>query len=108
MPGLPGAKAGNVSTSQTYRRIMPVKKIALTLVAVATLGLAACGTDNNTNEATDANVEATANETLTDLDNAQVAADNALDALSNTAENAGEAVENVVEAAGEATENAAH
>ena len=108
MPGLPGAKAGNVSTSQTYRRIMPVKKIALTLVAVATLGLAACGTDNNTNEATDANAEATANETLTDLDNAQVAADNALDALSNTADNAGEAVENVVEAAGEATENAAH
>ena len=85
-----------------------MKKIALTLVAVSALGLAACGSDNAANEATDANVEATANETLTDLDNAQVAADNALDALSNTAENAGEAVENVVEAAGETADNAAH
>jgi hypothetical protein len=85
---------------------MPVKKIALTMAAVASLGLAACNaadTDadaNNTAEATD--LGDTTNEAVTDVNaaatDAMNAADAALDNAGQAVENAGEAVENAAEA----------
>jgi hypothetical protein len=83
---------------------MPVKKFALTLAAVASLGLAACGDNstadaNNTAETTDLE---TTNEAVTDVNaaatDAMNAADAALDNAGQAVENAGEAVENAAEA----------
>ena len=88
-----------------------VKKIALTVAAVAVLGLAACSGDNEANTATDANLEATANEANTDLENATFDAENAatdaLDSAANLTDQAGEAIENAAEATEQAAENAA-
>ena len=77
-----------------------MKKVALT-VAVLALGLAACqdnAPDNNMST-----VNTVENEAAADINAADNAADNALDAAGNAVENAGNAVEN----AGEAVENAA-
>jgi hypothetical protein len=77
-----------------------MKKVALT-VAVLALGLAACqdnAPDNNTSDVNTIETEAAA-----DVNAADNAADNALDAAGNAVEDAGNAVEN----AGEAVENAA-
>jgi predicted component of type VI protein secretion system len=76
-----------------------MKKVALT-VAVLTLGLAACqdnAPDNNTSTVNTVETEA-----ASDLNAADNAADNALDAAGNAVEDAGNAVEN----AGNAVENA--
>ena len=87
-----------------------VKKIALTVAAVAALGLAACSGNNEANTTADANVEATANEANADLDNAAEATENAatdaLDAAANLADQTGEAIENAAEATEDAAENA--
>lgn len=82
-----------------------VKKIALTIAAVATLGLAAC--NNAATETNEANVaatdlEATSNEAMMDVDAAANEA-SALNAANAELDNAGQAVEN----ASEAVENAA-
>ena len=82
-----------------------MKKIALTIAAVASLGLAACsgnqgGTENNTSEANTAETtnEATADTNAASADaNAVTAAENALDQAGNAVENASEAVSNVAE-----------
>ena len=82
---------------------MPVKKIALTAVAVATLGLAACG-DNATENtlANTADYNTTVDNTLTDVNvaatDAQNAADAALDNAGAAIDNAGAAVENASDA----------
>lgn len=84
---------------------MPVKKIAL--IAVATLGLAACGgneaedtTAVNTVETTDYNM--TTDNTMTDVNaaatDAQNAADAALDNAGAALDNAGAAVDNAADA----------
>jgi hypothetical protein len=83
-----------------------VKKIALALVAVSALGLAACQGGTEANEAADTNTEATANEAVEDLGNAETAAENALDTAANLAEETGEAVENAAEAVENAAEDA--
>ena len=81
-----------------------MKKIALTLAAVASLGLVACsGADTTEANTADANVVETTNEAVVDVnaatadENAVAAAENALDAAGNSVENAAEAVENVAE-----------
>ena len=89
-----------------------MKKIALTLAAVASLGVAACsGADDSTgNNAVDTN----ATETETDLDvNASAndaaavdATNNALDSAGNTLGNAADAVGNAAEGVANAAENA--
>jgi ABC-type glycerol-3-phosphate transport system substrate-binding protein len=72
-----------------------MKKIALTVAVLASLGLAACGGNGDTaaeeNAATDLNV--TTEEATEDLN----AADNALDEAMNATENATNAVENATE-----------
>jgi hypothetical protein len=85
---------------------MLMKKIALTIAAVASLGLAACnGADttadaNNTAETTD--LGDTGNEAVADVNaaagDAMNAADAALDNAGEAVENASEAVENAAEA----------
>lgn len=82
-----------------------MKKIALTIAAVASLGLTACGGGetttaeaNNTVEATDLNM--TTDEAVADVN---AAAGDAMNAADAALDNAGEAVEN----ASEAVENAA-
>lgn len=83
-----------------------MKKIfALSIVAAASLGLAACS-ETPANEATEvtneADVNATVEETIADLN---ATAENAVDTTGATLENAGEAVENGAEAvANEATD----
>jgi len=80
-----------------------MKKVALT-VAVLTLGLAACqdnAPDNNTSTVNTVETEAAA-----DVNAADNAADNALDAAGNAVEDAGNAVENAGDAVANATENA--
>jgi hypothetical protein len=78
-----------------------MKKIALTVAVLASLGLAACGGGGDeaaeTNAATDLNM--TTEEALGDLNAATDAADNALD-------NAANAVDNAADAAGNAADNA--
>ena len=81
-----------------------MKKIALTLAAVASLGLVACsGADTTEANTADANVVETTNEAVVDVNAAVTdeaalnAADNALDAAGNAIENGAEAVENVAE-----------
>ena len=77
-----------------------MKKVALT-VAVLALGLAACQDNAPDNNVSDINTIET--EAAADVNAADNAADNALDAAGNAVEDAGNAVEN----AGEAMENAA-
>ena len=85
-----------------------MKKIAMTLVAVATLGLAACNasTDEAANNAVDVNM--TENEADIDVNTAAgaAAANSALDSVGNTLEDAGNAVENTAEDAANAVDNA--
>ena len=80
-----------------------MKKVALT-VAVLALGLAACqdnAADNNTSTVNTVETEA-----ASDINAADNAADNALDAAGNAIEDAGNSVENAGEAVENATENA--
>jgi outer membrane lipoprotein SlyB len=82
-----------------------MKKIAVT-VAVLALGLAACAKSDDANNmsANDTYTENAADaDTNASMNDAENVAGNALDAASNAIDNAGEAVEN----AGEAVENAA-
>jgi hypothetical protein len=73
-----------------------MKKIALTVAVLGSLGLAACGGAGDeaaeTNAATDLNM--TTEEALGDLNVATDAADNALDNAANAVDNAAEAVDN--------------
>ena len=85
---------------------IPVKKIALTFVAVPALVLAACSGNTEANNTADLNTEATANEAVEDLGNAETAAENALDTAANLADQTGEAVENAADAVGNVAENA--
>lgn len=80
-----------------------MKKIALTVAAIATLGLAACGggeTENTTANTADYNT--TADNATMDVNaaatDAQNAADAALDNAGAAIDNAGAAVENAAEA----------
>jgi hypothetical protein len=72
-----------------------MKKIALTVAVLASLGLAACG--GGADEAADANaatdLNMTTEEALGDL-NASMEADNALDNAANAVDNASMAVDN--------------
>lgn len=82
-----------------------MKKIAaVSMLAAAALGLAACS-DKAQNEAAEA-----ANAVGTDIENTADAAvdtvDNALDGAGNAMDNAGEATENAAEGAANATGNA--
>ena len=77
-----------------------MKKVALT-VAVLALGLAACQDNAPDNNVSDVNT--VENEAAADVNAADNAVDNALDAAGNAVEDAG----NVVENAGNAVENAA-
>ena len=96
-----------------------VKKIALALVAVSTLGLAACnsnsGTEAGNNSAAGNEVE-TMNQAEGDLGNAsddaantsgdaQNSANNALDALGNAASDAGNVAGNAASSVGNAVGN---
>lgn len=85
-----------------------MKKIALTIAAVATLGLAACN-DAATTETNEANIvatdlEATGEEAIADVDAAAADAMNAADAA---LDNAGQAVDNAAEAVDTAAEEVA-
>ena len=84
-----------------------MKKIVITLAAVAAFGVAACtpAADEAANNVTD--IEATDNEANLDVNlSAEDAAGNALDDLSNAADDAGNAIENVAADAGNVAENA--
>ncbi|HEY5724089.1 MAG TPA: hypothetical protein VIT45_17405 [Allosphingosinicella sp.] len=85
-----------------------MKKIAIALVAVATLGVAAC--DNSANEAANnaVDVNVTENDADVDVNGAAAAAagNEALDSVGNTIENAADAVGDAAEDAGNAVENA--
>jgi hypothetical protein len=91
-----------------------VKKIALTLVAAASLGLTACGGGADTNNAAtaDTNTELTANEASADVNAATSDLGNDLgngaDATGNALSNTGNAIENGAEATGNALGNAAN
>ena len=74
-----------------------MKKIAIALVATATLALAACGDNATTNNTS--NVSEALNEAETDLGNA-------LEATENAAGNVADAAENLTDAAGAVAENA--
>jgi hypothetical protein len=83
---------------------MPVKKVAIALVAVATLGLAACqpAADETTNNTADMNISV--NET--DVDVNAAAGDAANTSLDSVVENAAEDVGNAAEDVANAAENA--
>jgi hypothetical protein len=84
-----------------------MKKLAIALVAVATLGLAACNGSNDeaANNAADLNV--TENQTDVDVNVAAGdAANGAIDDIANTGSDVGNAVENTVSDAGNAVDNA--
>jgi len=80
-----------------------MKKFALT-VAVLTLGLAACQDNAPDNEESTLNTVET--EAAADVNAADNAADNALDAAGNAVEDAGNAVDNAADAVDNAAENA--
>ena len=85
-----------------------MKKIALTVAAVAALGLAACNNEaGETNNATDLN--ATELEAGNDVDaaanDAGAATENALDSVADTAENLAEDAGNLADEAAEAADN---
>jgi hypothetical protein len=86
-----------------------MKKIAIAMVAVATLGLAACNSaGTEANNTTDLNL--TENGAAVDVDNATDAANSSLDGnlasdAGNMASDAGNAIENGAEAVGNAVEN---
>ena len=75
-----------------------MKKIALTVAALASLGLAACQPKGEEADTNATNVEATTENAVEDVnaaaDAALNAADSALDNASNSVDNASEAVEN--------------
>ncbi len=87
-----------------------MKKIAIALVAVATLGLAACNNaGTETNNSTDLNL--TENGAAVDVDNATDAANSSLDGnlasdAGNIASDAGNTIENAADAAGNTISNA--
>ena len=91
-----------------------MKKIGLTLVAVAALGVAACTGSNN--EAANNTVDLNVTETEAGLDvnvatneaGAVDATNNALDAAGNGISDAGNAIENAAEDVSNAATNAAH
>jgi hypothetical protein len=81
-----------------------VKKIALTMVAVATFGLAACGSETAHNSA--ANGVETTNAAVSDVDNAsanQNAANDALNTIGAAGSDVIDATGNVAGAVGNAT-----
>lgn len=85
-----------------------MKKIALTMVAVATLGLAACGGDDATNNAAGNELE-TVNQANGDVGNAtdaEKAADDALNTVIDAGSDVGNAAENAADATGNAVGNA--
>jgi hypothetical protein len=120
---------GTFGTSPSSKILVPaqtlkgnaVKKIALTMVAIATLGLAACNGGTEANN-TAGNELGTTNEANSDVGNAgdaENAAGDALNAVVNTGADAvnaagnaastvGNAVEGAVDGASNATSNAAH
>jgi hypothetical protein len=84
-----------------------MKKIAIALVAVATLGLAACNNaGTETNNMTDLN--ATENAAAVDIDNAtdNSSLDNLASDAGNVASDTGNAIENGADAVGNTIENA--
>lgn len=91
-----------------------MNKFALTIAAIATLGLAACdtnkGADNavvtegEVNAAATSNMEATMNETEVDVNVAE--GESALNAANDELDNASKAVENASEAVEDAAEEA--
>lgn len=90
-----------------------MKKIALTMLAVSTLGLAACqgGGDDVHNNSAANDTEATENQANDDTQNANDAANSALNSdaantVSNSLSNVGDAIEEGAEDAGQALENA--
>jgi predicted small secreted protein len=96
---------------------VPVKKIAFSVAAAASLTLAACGSQSGgeTNTA-DTNTEATATEAESDTNaaaselngaEAMNAANNALDSAGNAIENGAESTGNALQNAGNAVENTA-
>ena len=78
-----------------------MKKIALTVAAVAAFGLAACTQEGNEAANNTADYNATENEALEDVNasanDAGAATDNALDSVGNTIENAASDVGNAAE-----------
>jgi hypothetical protein len=85
-----------------------VKKIALTMVAIATLGLAACTGSNEHNNAA-GNESETTNEANGDVGNASDAENTAGDALNtvvNTGSDAASAIGNAASSAANTVENA--
>ena len=91
-----------------------MKKIGLTLVAVAALGVAACSGSNTDagNNITDINVTETEAGTDVNVSANEAAAvdatNNALDDASNVASDAGNVVENAASDVSNAVTNAAH
>ena len=86
-----------------------MKKIAIAMVAVATLGLAACNSaGTEANNTTDLNL--TENEAAVDVDNSTDAANSSLDNLAsdagNVASDTGNAIENGADAVGNTIDNA--
>jgi hypothetical protein len=119
---------GTFGTSPSSKRSVPVqtlkgnavKNIALTLVAVATLGLAACSGGTEANNTAGNEIETTneANEDVGNAIDAENAAGDALNAVvntgadavnatSNAASTVGNAVEGAVDGASNATSNSA-
>ena len=82
-----------------------MKKIGLTLVAVATLGLAACGGANNEAGNNTADVNATEYEAGNDL-NASVNEAEAVNDTNNALDSVGNAVSNTASDVGNAAEDA--
>ena len=85
-----------------------MKKFALSIAAVAALGLAAC-TQNAQNETAEAGnaIAADANATMGEaIDDIDTATDNALGAAEATADQAGQSIENGADAVGAAASNA--
>ncbi|MFL6856916.1 MAG: circumsporozoite protein [Allosphingosinicella sp.] len=96
-----------------------MKKIALTLAAVAAFGVAGCQKTDSTDANNTADVNATATEAGTDVNgavadanasasNATTATDNALDATGNAISNTASDVGNAAAAGAGAVSNAAH
>jgi len=93
-----------------------MKKIALTIAAIASLGVAACGSNNEAgNNASDVNTTATEtgvdyNASTNDaaaIDATNTALGNTVDDASNLASDAGNSIENGAAALSNATTNAA-
>ena len=104
--GSQGTKRAAMKSSHDLKGLR-MKKTAFALVAVATLGLAACqpSADETTNNAADLNISV--NETEVDVNAAAGdAANSSLDSVGNAIENTAADVGNAAEDAGNAVENA--